>query len=80
MARPRLGERSLVKFSITVDPAMLERIDALVERRQAQLPFGRLERSEVCRELLTRGLAQVEAEEQPRPKRTARKGTTTAAD
>ena len=80
MARPRLGERKLAKFAMTIDPEMLARIDALTARRQAQLPYGRLERSEVCRELLARGLAQVEAAEQPKPRRTAPKGTTTAAD
>ena len=78
MARPRVGNEKSVKFSLTLDKAMLRRLDALTARLQAAMPYGKIDRSQTTREALARGLAQLEAE--TAPKRTARKGATTAAD
>lgn len=75
MARPPRGERPLAKIAMTMDPEMLEAIDALVATMQTTLPFGRVGRSEVLREILETGWPQVQAKyATTRPQRTRKAG------
>ena len=76
MPRPKLEpHRKKARFTITVDPDILERLDTLTAKKQARLPYGKVDRSEVVSDLLRRGL---DAEETA-PRRPARKGTSDAA-
>jgi metal-responsive CopG/Arc/MetJ family transcriptional regulator len=77
MARPKLeANRKKARFTITVDPDILERLDTLTARKQARLPYGKIDRSEVVSDLLRRGL---EADEQALDRRPSRKGSSDAA-
>jgi len=66
------SDENRVFVGVRLDPAQLERVDALTDVQGFKVP-----RSEVIRRALDRGLEVLEAERaetSPRPKRTPRKG------
>jgi hypothetical protein len=74
MARRKLtDDERMVKLTVTIDPGLAERLAAFQAERQKASRFAKVEMSALCRELLTCGLDHLA------PRRTARKGTNTAA-
>ena len=66
MGRPPIGEAKKIKVSVMLDPDVFQRIADLHARLQARTPLGTLTQTTVYREIIARGLAQMEAEESPR--------------
>ena len=63
MGRPPAGAAKKVKVSFLLDPDVFQRIADLQARLQARTPLGTLTSTTVYREIIARGLAQMEAEE-----------------
>ena len=63
MGRPPAGATKKVKVSFLLEPDVAKRIADLHARLQARTPLGTLTSTTVYRELIARGLAQMEAEE-----------------
>lgn len=81
--RPLSGEAKMVKVSVMLDPDMARRIEALHARMQARAAVEKLPSTIVYREIVRRGVAQLEAEAPheaaPRVRRPARKAVGDAA-
>jgi hypothetical protein len=77
MGRPPIGKAKKIKVSVMLDPDVFQRITDLHARLQARTPLGTLTSTTVYREIIARGLAQMEAE--TAPKRATRKGATEGA-